>query len=68
MKSEQFIHGLTFDSVPVGAVAAWNVHQIIKENNLIDNVSKLGVYLGDSLKAKLGDHPNVGDIRGRGFF
>nr|YP_009867813.1 NADH dehydrogenase subunit 3 [Nemania diffusa]QKG05012.1 NADH dehydrogenase subunit 3 [Nemania diffusa] len=68
LKTEQFIHGLTFDAVPVGAVAAWNVHQIIAEDRLIDNVYKLGIYLGDSLKAALGDHPNVGEIRGKGFF
>lgn len=35
---------------------------------MLENVSKQGVYLGDSLKAKLGDHPNVGDIRGIGLF
>lgn len=68
LKSEEFIHGLTFDAAPVGAVAALNVHEIIQENNLLDNVSKLGVYLGESLKAKLGGHPNVGDIRGKGWF
>lgn len=68
MKTEQFIHGLTFDAVPVGAVAAWNVHQIIAEGNLINNVLELGIYLEDSLKAALGDHPNVGDIRGKGLF
>jgi adenosylmethionine-8-amino-7-oxononanoate aminotransferase/NADH:ubiquinone oxidoreductase subunit 3 (subunit A) len=68
LKTEQFIHGLTFDAVPVGAVAAWNVHQIIEDNNLLDNVSKQGVYLGETLKTKLADHPNVGDIRGKGLF
>jgi adenosylmethionine-8-amino-7-oxononanoate aminotransferase len=68
LKTAQFIHGLTFDALPVGAVAALKVQEIIQENNLVDNVSKLGIYLGESLKTKLGDHPNVGDIRGKGFF
>jgi adenosylmethionine-8-amino-7-oxononanoate aminotransferase len=68
LKSEQFIHGLTFDAAPIGAVAALAVQQVIQENNLLDNVSKLGVYLEESLKNKLGDHPNVGDIRGKGLF
>lgn len=68
LKTGQFVHGLTFDAAPIGAVAALKVHEIIKENNLLDNVSKLGIYLGDSLKTKLNDHPNVGDIRGKGFF
>lgn len=28
----------------------------------------MGALLGTSLKEMLGDHPNVGDIRGRGLF
>lgn len=28
----------------------------------------MGALLGRSLKEKLGEHPNVGDIRGRGLF
>lgn len=54
--------------MPVGAVAALNVQLFIKDNNLLDNVKKQGDYLGKSLKNKLGDHPNVGDIRGVGLF
>ena len=68
LKTEQFIHGLTFDAVPVGAVAALKVQQIIADNDLLDNVKKQGDLLGRSLKAKLGNHPNVGDIRGVGLF
>lgn len=68
LKTLEFIHGLTFDAAPVGAVAALNVHKIIEDNNFIGNVSILGPYLGESLKIKLKDHPNVGDIRGKGFF
>ena len=68
LKSEQFIHGLTFDAMPTGAVAALKVHQIIKEEDLLSNVKKVGDYLGKTLKAKLSNHKNVGDIRGEGFF
>uniref|UniRef100_UPI0030DE635F NADH dehydrogenase subunit 3 n=1 Tax=Dematophora necatrix TaxID=2751867 RepID=UPI0030DE635F len=68
LKTQEFIHGHTFDAVPVGAVAALIVQEIIKKWNLLENVSKQGVYLRDSLKAKLGDHPNVGDVRGIGLF
>ena len=52
----------------VGAVAALRVQQFIKDNDLLDNVKKLGVILGKELKTKLSDHPQVGDIRGEGFF
>ena len=68
LKSEQFIHGLTFDAIPTGAVAALKVQQFIKDNDLVSNVKKVGNYLGKELKTKLSDHPNVGDIRGEGLF
>ena len=42
--------------------------EIFKKDNLIENVRTLGGYLGECLKDKLRDHPNVGDIRGKGFF
>ena len=68
LKSEQFIHGLTFDAMPTGAVAALKVHQIIKEEDLLSNVKKVGDYLGKELKVKLSDHKYVGNIRGEGLF
>lgn len=66
--SGQFIHGLTFQGMPVQAAAALEVQRIIREDNLMDNVTKQGVRLGVGLKKQLGNHPNVGDIRGRGLF
>ena len=68
LDSELFIHGLTFDGMPVGAVAALKVQQYIIDNDLLDNVKKQGDYLGQKLRAKLSDHPHVGDIRGVGLF
>ena len=68
LDSELFIHGLTYDGMPAGAVAALKVQQFIKDNDLLDNVKKQGDYLGQQLKAKLSDHPHVGDIRGVGLF
>jgi adenosylmethionine-8-amino-7-oxononanoate aminotransferase len=67
IKSEQFIHGLTFDCNPVGAAAALEVANFIKERNLIDNVHKQGVLLEQGLKAELSHHKNVGEIRGIGL-
>lgn len=62
------MHSHTFQNSPLAAVAALEVKKIIQEDKLVNNVNKLGLYLGGSLKAILGDHPNVGDIRGLGFF
>ncbi|KUI52547.1 hypothetical protein VP1G_10474 [Cytospora mali] len=66
--SGQFIHGLTYQAMPVQAAAALEVQRIIREEKLMENVTKQGEHLGVLLKAKLGDHPNVGNIRGRGLF
>lgn len=64
----QFIHGHTYQGMPVQASAALEVLRIIEEDKLLDNVSKQGAYLEQRLKAVLGDHPNVGNIRGQGLF
>ena len=66
--SGQFVHGQTYQSMPVQAAAALEVQRIIREDKLMNNVIKQGAYLEKRLKAVLGDHPNVGDIRGRGLF
>ena len=44
------------------------VQKIMKEENLIENVRINGQYLGELLHKHLDSHPNVGNIRGRGFF
>jgi adenosylmethionine-8-amino-7-oxononanoate aminotransferase len=66
--SGQFVHGLTYQAMPVQAAAALEVQRIIRENKLLENVSKQGAYLEQRLNAVLGNHPNVGDIRGKGLF
>lgn len=66
--SGEFVHGYTYEAMPTQAVAALEVQRIIREENLLDNVSKQGAYLQRRLREVLGDHPNVGDIRGKGLF
>jgi adenosylmethionine-8-amino-7-oxononanoate aminotransferase len=64
----EFIHGQTYQAMPVQAAAALQVQRIIKEDNLLENVSKQGACLEKCLKVALSDHPIVGEIRGRGLF
>jgi len=66
-KEGTFVHGGTFTHHPVAAAAGLATVRIIEEHNLIERVSALGKQLGVLLKNTVGDHPNVGDIRGRGF-
>ncbi|KAK9769462.1 putative PLP-dependent transferase [Seiridium cardinale] len=68
MRSGEFIHGLTYQAMPVQAAAALEVQRVIREDNLMENVSRQGDLLEKLLKDMLNYHPNVGDIRGRGLF
>ncbi|KAH7418221.1 pyridoxal phosphate-dependent transferase [Cadophora sp. MPI-SDFR-AT-0126] len=66
--SGQFVHGQTYQGMPIQAAAALEVQRIKREENLTENVRIQGAYLEKRLKALLGTHSNVGDIRGRGLF
>lgn len=66
--TKSFSHSQTYQGHPVASAAAFAVQTIIQEDNLLQNVRKNGVRLGEMLHKRLGPHPNVGDIRGRGFF
>lgn len=63
-----FQHGHTYIAHPVAAAAGLAVVQEILENDLIPQVKARGTYLQQQLEARLGQHPHVGDIRGRGLF
>ena len=63
-----FVHGHTYQGHPVACAAALAVQRIVAEEDLLANVRALGPVLSGLLAQRLGDHPNVGDIRGRGFF
>jgi len=66
--SGAFAHGQTYQGHPVACAAGLEVQRIISEDRLVENVAKRGAYLERLLKARLADHPNVGDIRGKGLF
>ncbi|KAI3329232.1 exocyst complex protein exo70 [Xylariaceae sp. AK1471] len=66
--SGSFVHGHTYQGHPVTCAAALEVQKIIREDNLVQNVSNMGALLSARLTDLLASHPNVGDIRGRGLF
>ena len=66
--SGAFVHGHTYQGHPVACAAALAVQNIIREDELLSNVRALGSHLSERLISQLADHPNVGDIRGRGLF
>jgi len=63
-----FQHGHTYLGHPTACAAALAVQQIVQEEGLIARVGEQGKKLWQLLENRLGDHPAVGDIRGRGLF
>jgi adenosylmethionine-8-amino-7-oxononanoate aminotransferase len=62
-----WMHAYTYSAHPVGCAVALRTLQIIDEENLVAEAARKGVNLLDALRARLGDHPHVGDIRGKGL-
>ena len=53
---------------PIAAAAALAVQEVIRRDGLLANVVEMGGRLERRLKERFGQHPFVGDIRGRGLF
>lgn len=64
--SGAFNHGHTFQNHAGNCAVALAVMKLVQKN--IKNVRTKAPKLGRGLRSQLGDHPNVGDIRGVGFF
>ncbi len=78
------VHARIVDAIAAGSGALANGHtymghaaccagalavlQAIEDDDLLANVRTMGALLDARLRDTFGDHPNVGDIRGRGLF
>ncbi len=62
-----FVHGFTFSHSVVGAAVAREVLRILESEDLVAASASKGERLRGLLASRLGDHPNVGEIRGRGL-
>ena len=60
-------HGWTYSAHPIGAAAGLANLKLIDDLNLVTNAREVGAYLNTSMQQALGDHPNVGDVRGEGM-
>ena len=63
-----FQHGHTYVGHPVAAAAGLAVVSAILDRELIPRVQAKGDVLMARLEERFGQHPHVGDIRGRGLF
>jgi adenosylmethionine-8-amino-7-oxononanoate aminotransferase len=60
-------HGQTYNAHPVVSAAALAVQKVIRDEQLLDRAAAAGNGLMQMLRQRFGNHPNIGDIRGRGL-
>ena len=63
-----FQHGHTYMGHPMATAAALAVVEKISRPEMLAQVRERGAQLREGLEARFGQHPHVGDIRGRGLF
>jgi adenosylmethionine-8-amino-7-oxononanoate aminotransferase len=66
--SGAFQHSHTYTGHPLACAAALAVQRIIRRDDLLANVKKQGEHLARRLQERFGNHPFVGNLRGRGLF
>ncbi len=60
-------HGTTFGGGPLACRVALEFLAIVEEENLLENVNKVGAYLKQELQAVADKSPTAKEVRGRGF-
>jgi adenosylmethionine-8-amino-7-oxononanoate aminotransferase len=63
-----FQHGHTYIGHPTAAACGHAVVSAILDRGLVGRVQEQGAKLADRLADRFGQHPHVGDLRGRGLF
>ena len=62
-----WMHAYTYSAHPVGCAVALRMLEIVRDEGFPEQAAAKGRYLIDALQAELGDHSNVGNIRGKGL-
>ncbi|MGF1553414.1 MAG: aspartate aminotransferase family protein [Paracoccaceae bacterium] len=60
-------HGWTYSAHPIGAAAGVANLALVDRLGLVENAAGVGPYLRRQLAAALGEHPQVGEVRGEGM-
>ena len=63
-----FQHGHTYMGHAMAAAGAGAVLRAIRDRQLLPRVREAGETLDAALRDRFGQHPHIGDIRGRGLF
>jgi adenosylmethionine-8-amino-7-oxononanoate aminotransferase len=64
---QAWMHAYTYSAHPVGCAVALAMLDIIEGEDFPGQAAAKGKRLLDGLQAALGDHPNVGEVRGLGL-
>ena len=62
-----FMHGFTYQAHPVTTAAGNAVLDYLEKHKLFERVNKVGDRLRAEIVAAVGEHANIGDIRGMGL-
>ncbi|HTM59045.1 MAG TPA: aspartate aminotransferase family protein [Burkholderiales bacterium] len=63
-----FQHGYTYLGHAAACAGALAVQHRLRDDGVLRRVTPMGELLARQLRAAFGEHPHVGDIRGRGLF
>ncbi len=63
-----FQHGHTYVGHPTACAASMAVLTKLTDGGLVKRCAEMGAKLQDALVGAFGQHPHIGDIRGRGLF
>lgn len=62
-----FGHGWTYSAHPIGAAAGIANLELLDRLGLVANAAEVGPYLAEAMRAAVGGHPHVGEVRGIGM-
>jgi acetylornithine aminotransferase len=60
-------HGSTFGGNPFACRVALSVIDILERTGALANAAQQGAHIQDRLRARIGDHPGIREIRGQGL-
>lgn len=63
----EFLHAQTFANHPLACAAGLAALRYLQQQELLARCREMGALLHQELRARLANHPLVGDIRGRGL-
>ncbi len=62
-----FAHGFTYSGHPVGGAVGMANLDILEGEGLVENCARVGPVFKRQLMERIGDHPNVAEVRGEGL-